>query len=252
MDVQIYVLIDPLTSKIRYVGRTTTDLKVRLNGHISKAKKGKTHKDNWIKGLLKLKLKPKIKLFKVVSGWNYSHEYEKALITKSLEFGFSLVNLDDRGEGGINKIISTEQKNKISQTLKKKYSEGLITPTRTTNISVFDVNGEFICSFESLASCSRTLKIPYSSLEKVLAKKSKRWKGYQITYGENPGKYMMTRNPEINCKPVVLKEILTNKTILFASYKDLASFLNTSTTQVRRYLKNQNIYQDKYTIHMPV
>lgn len=252
MNVQIYVLIDPITSKIRYIGRTTSDLKIRLNGHMSKARYGKTHKDNWIKGLLKLNLKPKIKLFKIVDGWDYSHKYEKTLITKSLNFGFNLVNLDDRGEGGINKVVSLEQKAKISQTLKNKYSKGLINPTRTTNVSVFNLEGDFLSSFKSLATCSKTLKIPYSSLEKVLAKRTKRWKGYQITYGENPGKYKMTRNPQINCKSLLLKEILTDETILFSSYKELASFLNTSITQVRRYLKSQNIYQNKYTIHMPV
>ena len=35
---KIYVLIDPITIKIRYIGITNQNLKDRLNGHIASAK----------------------------------------------------------------------------------------------------------------------------------------------------------------------------------------------------------------------
>ena len=42
LKVNIYVLIDPITCKIRYIGRTKNRLEIRLRGHMSKC----LHKKN--------------------------------------------------------------------------------------------------------------------------------------------------------------------------------------------------------------
>jgi len=118
MIVKIYTLIDPITCKIRYIGRTKNSLNTRLIGHISKSKNNKTNKDCWISSLLKQGLIPKIKLIKLVEGWKESHKYEQSLINKAINNGFNLVNSDDRGEGSVNKILTIDQKIKISNTLK--------------------------------------------------------------------------------------------------------------------------------------
>ena len=41
IEVKIYVLKDPNTDEIRYIGRTKNFLNRRLNGHLSKAKTNK-------------------------------------------------------------------------------------------------------------------------------------------------------------------------------------------------------------------
>lgn len=55
---KIYILIDPLTKQIRYVGRTNMTLHRRLTKHISDIISKNSHKVNWIKSLSRKNLKP--------------------------------------------------------------------------------------------------------------------------------------------------------------------------------------------------
>ena len=52
VEVTLYYLIDPITNDVRYIGRTKNTLSRRLNGHLSKARKGnKSHKNDCLKFL---------------------------------------------------------------------------------------------------------------------------------------------------------------------------------------------------------
>lgn len=249
MKVNIYVLIDPTTSKIRYIGRTTNSLNTRLVGHISKSKIGKTHKDFWIQKLLKSGHIPIIKLYTVIIGWKESHKYEQQLINKALKFGFILTNTDDRGEGCLNKQITNIQKLKISNTLKNKYISGVIKPTNTTKVYVFDLNGNLLNQFESCSMCCKTIGIPQSSLENVLSKRVKRWKGFQITYGELPGIYKIkVKDMSKLMKTVYVLDIIFNKTYEFKSFKEASKFLNVSSPTIRRYIESKLLYKNQYFI----
>lgn len=55
----IYALEDPITNKIRYVGKSDNPQK-RLYAHINRCKFLKTHKDCWLYGLLTKNYKPKL------------------------------------------------------------------------------------------------------------------------------------------------------------------------------------------------
>ena len=69
MEVKIYVLIDPVTYKIRYIGRTKCSLNTRLNGHLSKSK----FKNNkYLLSRNKWKMKWKISWNKVNIGFSTS------------------------------------------------------------------------------------------------------------------------------------------------------------------------------------
>ena len=82
----IYALIDPITCKIRYIGRTKGKLTTRLNGHISKAKNKNTHKDYWIQSLKNKKLKLIIKQFKVLNcSWEESYKIEQSYIERAIK-----------------------------------------------------------------------------------------------------------------------------------------------------------------------
>lgn len=182
MEVYIYYLRCPKTKEIRYVGRTRQELKLRLRGHITKSRnspKSTNHKNNWIKSILSEGLKPTIEYVETVYGWADSHLRERQLINEMLNKGFRLVNSDDRGEGSVNKVISDKQKRDISNTLKKRYKEGLKVAT-CIPLHVYNLNGDFIKSFESMTSCAKWLKISDKHIQISIRRNSRRLKGYQI------------------------------------------------------------------------
>lgn len=73
----IYKLIDPRTSTVMYVGKTSLSLKNRLHSHIHVAKKGNTPKDIWIRDLLLIDKTPLIEILEVVTieTWQQKEQY---------------------------------------------------------------------------------------------------------------------------------------------------------------------------------
>jgi hypothetical protein len=61
----IYALIDPITKKRRYVGKTNS-IPQRLRAHESEARYSRTPKSNWVRGLQKLGLRPDVECLEVV------------------------------------------------------------------------------------------------------------------------------------------------------------------------------------------
>ena len=185
MKIKIYCLYDPISCKIRYIGRTSKKvLEHRLIEHISKAKyferyypgKRLPHRVNWIKSLLNQGYEPKIKLLKIVDGWQESHNEERRLINKYKD-KFNLVNLEDRGEGGINKIVTQEQKEKISETLKQYYLEGG-TKQNCTKTYVYNLEGYFLQEFETRTQAAEFCNTNKKQLSKCF--RTDKWKRKQI------------------------------------------------------------------------
>ncbi len=95
----IYGLYDPRTNDIRYIGKTSISLEERLQQHIGNAKGGtRTHKANWIRLLLSLKLEPYIKILGETTE-NAWQEDEKAWIAKAEGESAKLTNLTKGGDG---------------------------------------------------------------------------------------------------------------------------------------------------------
>lgn len=252
MKVQLYVLIDPFTLKIRYIGRTSNSLQKRLIGHISKSKRKQNHKDYWIQSLIRQGYKPIIKQHSIIEGWVHSYKCEQLLINKALNHGFKLLNLKDRGEGGVNNIVTDEQKQKISYTLKEGYKSGKIKPSRVTKIYTFDLNGLFLKEYNSCSDCISDIGIPRSSLEKVLSKKVKRWTTFQITYGNNPGIYSKVKTILKTLeKEVFILDNVTKETLHFKSFKVAATHLKVSSPTIRRYIKSKKLYKNYYIAECP-
>jgi group I intron endonuclease len=93
----IYGLINPITKELRYVGKTN-NLKIRLQGHKDETKRGvKSHKNNWIKGLLKEGLNPEIIIIDEIESddWSWLEIY---WISQFKTWGFNLTNATDGGE----------------------------------------------------------------------------------------------------------------------------------------------------------
>ena len=71
-------------------------------------------------------------------------------------------------------ILNNKSKALISKSLKEGYANGTIQPTKTTSVKVYDINGDFIKTFNSVVEASRELKISCNQIQKVLAKLQKR------------------------------------------------------------------------------
>jgi hypothetical protein len=97
MTWSIYVLKDPRTLEVRYVGATSRPDK-RLRDHIKGARlKAKTHKDHWLRQLLTHDLKP---VFEVVANPTGDWETaEREWIARFRARGCRLTNSTDGGEG---------------------------------------------------------------------------------------------------------------------------------------------------------
>lgn len=195
MEVKIYLLKDPITNNIRYIGRTKNTLDIRLKGHLSKSIHKKTYKDCWIYSLKQKNLKPIIELITIINGWEESYKYEQQLIKEYIKNDYNLVNLHDRGDGGKQRNFSNEQKEKISNSLKKLYQEDKLFCGQIP-LKVFDLEGNFISNFKSYKHCAEFIGVSRKHLECSMQRKSKRLKTFQIRKleEENPGKYV---NPRI-------------------------------------------------------
>lgn len=130
----IYVLIDPITNMVRYVGKAN-NVSQRYRAHLNRARKHQIHKANWIKQLRELGLKPIIEVIDIVpiTEWVY---WESFWIAQMKAFGFDLLNYTNGGDGctfanqtsfkkghksWLGKKHTEETKNKISE---NSYSKG--------------------------------------------------------------------------------------------------------------------------------
>lgn len=164
-QVKIYVLIDPITLKVRYIGRTTCSLKKRLSEHISKARNfnNYTHKENWIRSLLKINSKPYIRQLTVVEGWKNSYSLECKLIEK---YKHRLLNANDKGVGHM-RNMTEEQKLMISKTLKERYKKGLKNPARKI-VYAYNKDGSFYKEFISIRQAAIELGYYFKVISKQL------------------------------------------------------------------------------------
>lgn len=117
---KIYTLSSELTGEVRYVG-VTTNAKVRLSLHLSRARnnKTKTHKDNWIRSLLASNIN--VIMTEIESGQGPTwQEREQYWIAHYRGTGADLTNATDGGDGTIGRTLSDEHKAQISTKSKER------------------------------------------------------------------------------------------------------------------------------------
>lgn len=118
--VKIYVLKDPETLEIRYVGKTVKELIKRLGEHIyeSKKKTKNTYKCNWINSIL---TKNKLPIIEQIDecNWDESETLEIYYIAKFKSLGYNLVNSTDGGEGVLGRKCSEETIKKFKDSSRK-------------------------------------------------------------------------------------------------------------------------------------
>ncbi len=201
MKIFIYKLIDPRTNEIRYIGKTKNKLKKRLYEHCTERNlKTNTHKNNWIKQLLNLNLRPKIELLEEVNQDNWI-EREMYWIEYFKNNDYNLTNTSDGGEGSfgykmpiesIKKAIETRRKNgtlkrsdeckkriAIAQTGKKHTKEQtakMVAKTRKILLQ-YDLDGNLIKEWKGVRYCANTLGLNHSSILNSI-KRNKPYAGF--------------------------------------------------------------------------
>lgn len=258
--IKIYCLYDPLDCKIRYIGRTSKKvLHHRLIEHITKARyfesyyknKRVPHRVNWIKKLLNEGREPKIKLLCEIKGWKESHIFERALISKYKD-KFNLTNSEDRGEGGKNRIVTDEDKLKISNSLKEYYKTGINGKSKT--VYVFNLEGVYLISYSSTAKCSKDLKIPNSKVIACCGGKISRYKNWIFSYNTQVNPHQKKKRKDYvvlkRRKTYLVTNIETGCTLEFLGIKEVAKVLAVnSPTNLSKYV-NKGIYKKKYKIQV--
>lgn len=127
MEIFIYVLKNPITGEIKYVGKTNNP-KRRLYSHIEESKRKTGLKNrrviNWINSLLKDKLKPKMEIVEICNNNNWE-EKEIYWINYYRNIGIDLCNIENGGKHS-EKKFSDKTKSIHANNLRKlrsKYSE---------------------------------------------------------------------------------------------------------------------------------
>ncbi len=123
MKIQIYILKDPRTGDVRYVGQTV-NIKNRLYNHIKLAenKDNKRHISNWIRSL---KEKPLITVIEECYP-SIANKRERYWIKRYKALGYDLCNHSKGGEGAgigntncVGRKLSEETKEKLRRANKK-------------------------------------------------------------------------------------------------------------------------------------
>ena len=154
----IYTLTDPITNKIRYVGKTN-NLKARYKEHMNSGHGVGTHKRNWIDSLKKQGLKPIMEVIDEVSidEWQF---WEHWWYLNLISWGFDMVNHTSGGDG---LTFGNDTSFKKGQGAKA--------------IKAFDKSGNLIGEYDSITQASIQTGIDDSGISKAL-------KGTQKTAGK--------------------------------------------------------------------
>lgn len=112
MKVYIYSLTDPITNKVRYIGKSIEPSQ-RYSAHLTRAKKRKNYTNCWIYGLLKKGLKPIMTIIEECdeSNWIEREQY-------NISIHENLTNLTLGGEGTHGFKATEETKQKMSEARK--------------------------------------------------------------------------------------------------------------------------------------
>lgn len=203
----IYVLIDPITIKVRYIGITAQTAYDRLLGHIHSARYRESenyHKACWIKKVLNTGLKPIIKIIKTCDTREEAEQLEEILINKYQE-KHNLVNI-------------ALDSSKFDTTSAAKYL--------SKKVFVYDYQGNFIKSYDSIISCSYAMDVYHSTIKKCLSGELKYAKLHQYSFEKVDKMQDLTEYSTGSSKEVLLLDTYDNEIIRFKSKVDCDRKLN--------------------------
>jgi hypothetical protein len=158
MKTFIYILENPITNEIRYVGKTNNP-KNRLHYHWTVGIKSNNKTGQWLKSLKNNKTKPVMTIIdETENDWQNLEMY---WISQFKAWGFDLTNHTEGGEGC--------------------YGGG---DWNCKEISIYDKKGDYIKTYPSLKECCSDLVVSNSAICSVLSGRNKLLqKKYQVKYG---------------------------------------------------------------------
>ena len=199
----IYILIDPITNMVRYVGKAN-NVTQRYRAHLNRARKHQVHKKNWIEKLKKEGLRPIIEVIDVVpiNEWIF---WETYWISQFKTWGFDLINYTNGGDGCTFG----------NQTSFKKGDGG-------KKVVGYDSNYIKIYEFSCCEDATKYLKTHRSSIPKCASGKSKTIKNIAWFYKDEISK-LTKKELKLNIDNKFKKNIKQNSGSFFKGQKGLQS-----------------------------
>lgn len=111
----IYALVDPRTSAVRYIGKSSSGLQ-RPKAHLySGYLRAATHKNNWLKQLLAEGLKPEIRVLEKFDSPKLLNLAERLWIAQARQVGWPLTNTTKGGDGTFGRKASDRLKASLAR-----------------------------------------------------------------------------------------------------------------------------------------
>lgn len=123
MQCFVYALVEPHTRLVRYIGKTTKGSKRYRDHLLASNLKSNTHKNHWIKSLLQTGEQPECHVLEYTQEKRLDETERWWILYAKLSL-WPLTNATEGGEGSAGRVISSETRRKISESLKgRKLSE---------------------------------------------------------------------------------------------------------------------------------
>lgn len=220
MKTYIYILQDPVTENVRYVGKSNNP-KRRYQSHLWDKPKSKSYSYRWIQSLLKQGLKPIITVIDEIEGdWQWLEQY---WIEQFTNWGFNLTNITLGGEG----VYGAGQWNNIA-------------------VTAFTKEGKIIKNFASQKECAQYFNTSAANVKHVCnGRNNLLLKKYQIKKGifyENIEPFNKPREYKWVNKPVKYVQekniICIEDNIEFTSITEASKYYNVGISSIHNNLKN--------------
>lgn len=230
LETKIYVLVEPVSLKVRYIGVTHKSLKDRLSAHINEARYTphyNWHKARWINSLLKMNCKPIIRQIKVCATREEAEKIESEMI---LKYKNRLVNI------AVDNGVFTSKSAMINNSKK---------------VYVYDYFGNYVKEYESITECAQSMDIYYSTVKKCLSGEYKYAKGFQFKFEKTDNISSLLEYPKGSSKQTTVLDNETGEIIVLKSFKEAKNHfkLNSNTTDTKKLPALLNFkYGNKYSV----
>lgn len=250
---QIYVLIDPITNDIKYVGKTVSSLSKRLSSHYKD--KHHTHKTCWIKSLKDKGLKP------IIQNIEFCNEDElncrEIYWISYFKEKYKLTNLTNGGDGlpiGFKHSDETKEKIRKNSLLSNngKFKKGNVRNLKAIEnskkkILVYNINGEFIQEIIGIKEASILLKINKNNITDCLKNKLSHIRDYRFFYFTENYPLKINKLDNIIVKNRKIKEFENDIFVKeYINAKEAAKILNIKYYILNNILVGKTKYCKKY------
>ena len=231
----VYVLVDPITFRVRYIGVTCQSLTDRLQNHIHDAlyrPSENWHKARWIKALIQKGKKPIIRRIAQRLTRKEAEELETILIQRYKK-KHNLVNISED-----NGYFTFDGRKRASDVNSKK-------------VYVYNYDGTFYKEFNSAKETSEKLGIYYSCVLKCLQGRYKYAKGFQFSFKKVKQMPDLTDYSTGDSVEIILKDNSTGDTQRFKSFKDCKDkmgIIDPNTNSKRLPMLLTKLYGNKYSV----